>query len=91
MAAFAHYDVCRGNEDLTKVPHSTSRVKGRYVTPSWGLGVITLRLHFRRNMWILQRCVRFHVFTTVVMESPVFWDIIDVSEEHVAAIFRIEK
>jgi hypothetical protein len=44
------------------------------------------------------RYVEFEVFTTVVMKSIIFWDMTpcnqlstDVSEEHIASIFRAER
>jgi hypothetical protein len=38
-------------------------------------------------------CVGFEVLTAVVMKNSIFWDImlVNVSEEHIASIFRDEK
>jgi hypothetical protein len=54
-----------------------------------------LRLFF----WLTLLCLGFEALTAVVMKSSIFWDItpctllksIDISEEHVAFIFRVEE
>jgi hypothetical protein len=63
-------------------------------------------MHIKRLMILLQTdqklnelsFVGFEVLTAVVMKSTTFWDItpcsllsVDVSEEHIASIFTVEK
>jgi hypothetical protein len=57
-------------------------------------GLISGTLWFDKLEWY----IGFEVLTAVVMKSTIFWDITvirwvstDVSEEHIASIFRVEK